>query len=132
MPGTIAFAENELFKDPKDKFYTYLIPLDVTFESSVLVAYAHRPTYNIQVGPPPDITTSLPDELPLGATFNANVIHRPLNAVYRSSNPSVAMIDENGFVRPKKLGSFEFLVIQPAADQELPKVLYSKMVRVVA
>ncbi len=113
----------------KDDFYSYAIDLPCDFESNLHVSFAQRTTGTARLSNL-EISSGLPDRMPLGATVLARVVNRPHDTLIQSSDTTVATVDSFGNIRPKRLGTFQFQVLRVGVNNE-PDVLYSKEIQVV-
>jgi hypothetical protein len=133
LPGEVAGvsgpAEEQIPEsdEPKDKLYTYTIALNVTFESNVEAMTPFRPTF-LQVQDSA-ITSPVGDKIRLGQTVPAGLHNRPINTHYETDNPSVAVVDDKGFIYTRGLGKFRFLLVE---DADPTKIRFSKEIRVVS
>ncbi len=113
--------------EPKDKLHTYTIALNVTFESNVHARTPFQPRFE----PTQDGTISVVvgDKIRLGTVVPAGLHNRPLNTHFATNNPSVAVVDDKGFIYPRGLGKFTLLVVDDANPE---KIRFSKEIQVVS
>lgn len=118
--------------DPKDRLYSYTLSLEVEWEDSVELVFDAQ--LSLDYRHDVSLTVSIPDQISFRHQTKAEIQNLPVGAIMYSDNSAVALVDGDGYITPRRLGKFRFLIVDGTGGSggSSPRVYYEKEVEVVS